>query len=71
MKSHTLGKVLGEQWKIEECIGAGGMGEVYRARDLKHLRAVAVKVLEHNDHSTDEIFDRFNVAILGAKNKTF
>src|SRR5215211_7593545 len=32
-------------YEIEAAIGAGGMGEVYRARDTKLNRAVAIKVL--------------------------
>ncbi len=33
------------QYEIVEAIGKGGMGEVYRARDTKLDRDVAIKVL--------------------------
>ena len=39
-----VGAMLGP-YKIEESIGAGGMGEVYRARDTRLERSVAIKVL--------------------------
>ena len=32
-------------YQIEDAIGAGGMGQVYRARDTRLDRAVAIKVL--------------------------
>jgi len=38
------GDALGP-YTIVECIGAGGMGEVYRARDTRLKRDVAVKIL--------------------------
>src|SRR3989441_5420941 len=40
-----LGAALAEHYAIERRIGAGGMATVYLARDLKHDRAVALKVL--------------------------
>ena len=40
-----LGAALAEHYAIEREIGAGGMATVYLARDLKHDRNVALKVL--------------------------
>ncbi|MBE0591085.1 MAG: protein kinase, partial [Gemmatimonadales bacterium] len=40
-----LTSALADRYAIEREIGAGGMATVYLAEDLKHRRAVAVKVL--------------------------
>jgi TolB-like protein/tRNA A-37 threonylcarbamoyl transferase component Bud32 len=41
----TLRAALADRYVIERELGRGGMATVYLARDLKHHRAVAVKVL--------------------------
>ena len=41
----ALADALGDRYRIERELGAGGMATVYLAEDLKHHRRVAVKVL--------------------------
>jgi len=41
-----LRHALGDRYEIERQVGAGGMATVYLARDLKHDRRVALKVLK-------------------------
>ena len=40
-----LRSALGDRYAVDRQIGEGGMATVYRAKDLKHERTVAVKVL--------------------------
>ena len=42
-----LSESLADRYRIERELGAGGMATVYLARDLKHDREVAIKVLRN------------------------
>ena len=54
----TAGTILG-QYEILAPIGAGGMGEVYRARDTRLHRDVAIKVLSAFTNFHPEALQRF------------
>jgi eukaryotic-like serine/threonine-protein kinase len=57
------GRRLGP-YEILTAIGAGGMGEVYKARDTRLDRIVAIKVLPTHLADRSELRERF--ATLGA-----
>ena len=46
-------------YEIQSPIGAGGMGEVYRARDTRLDRTVAVKILPAHLSDSPEARQRF------------
>ena len=54
----TPGTKLGP-YQIESLLGAGGMGEVYRARDTRLDRTVAIKILTQGVADTPEVRQRF------------
>jgi serine/threonine protein kinase len=56
----TSGARLGP-YEIQSAIGAGGMGEVYRARDTRLNRDVAIKVLPESFAEDGDRLRRFQL----------
>ena len=52
------GTLLGP-YEIQEMVGAGGMGEVYRAKDTRLDRIVAIKILPSHLSSNSDFKRRF------------
>ena len=54
-----LGSVLSSRYEILEIIGNGGMSVVYKARDLRLNRLVAIKILKDDAFADEELRLRF------------
>jgi eukaryotic-like serine/threonine-protein kinase len=61
-----LGKTIAGNYRIEEVIGVGGMGSVYRARQLSLDRMVALKVLHPRCSRDPQYVARFRVEAMAA-----
>src|SRR5215472_897469 len=62
-----LGNVLANRYEILEILGEGGMGAVYKARDLQLEREVALKVIRPELASNPEILQRFKHELILAR----
>ena len=58
MRDPDLAKALSDRYVVERELGTGGMATVYLARDLKHERSVAIKLL-HPDLAESLGSERF------------
>ncbi|HEX5236460.1 MAG TPA: protein kinase [Silvibacterium sp.] len=61
------GIVLANRYEIIEILGEGGMGAVYKARDLELAREVALKVIRPELASNPEILQRFKQELILAR----
>ena len=64
------GRVLGRRYEILEEIGSGGMAIVYKARDYKLSRLVAIKVLKQEFALDETILNKFKKEALAAGSLT-
>ena len=55
--SVTIGSQIGP-YEIVSALGAGGMGEVYRARDTRLGREVAIKIISRLDATAQRRFEQ-------------
>jgi len=55
----AVGSVIGQSFRVEEKLGSGGMGTVYRCTDLLVGRQVAVKLLQIHGHPDAKQLQRF------------
>ena len=53
------GRLIGGKFRIDSLLGAGGMGNVYRAEQLSLAKPVAVKILHHDLMTDETVVKRF------------
>jgi tetratricopeptide (TPR) repeat protein/predicted Ser/Thr protein kinase len=58
------GSLLGHRYQIVQILGEGGMGAVYKAKDLELNRLVAIKVIRPELAKNSDIIDRFKQELL-------
>jgi len=56
-----IGMVIGDRYEVLEKIGTGGMSDVYKAKDHKLNRLVAVKILKQEFSENENFVSKFRV----------
>src|ERR1700760_3913322 len=65
-----VGQVLGGRFEIQEMLGIGGMGAVYKAHDRDIDRVIALKCIRPELANDPEITQRFTQELLLARQVT-
>ncbi len=66
----TIGYLLGQRYEILSLLGEGGMGAVYKARDVELGRMVALKIIRRELAGNRGILDRFKQELILATQVT-
>ncbi|MCR5417820.1 MAG: Stk1 family PASTA domain-containing Ser/Thr kinase [Lachnospiraceae bacterium] len=66
----TIGMVIGDRYEVLEKIGTGGMSDVYKAKDNKLNRYVAIKVLKSEFSENTNFVSKFRVEAQAAARLT-
>src|SRR5215471_1534173 len=61
-----LGSVIADRYRVDEKLGVGGMGAVYRAEHVLMKKPVAVKVLHREMTTMKEVVKRFELEAIAA-----
>ena len=56
-----IGMIIGDRYEVLEKIGTGGMSDVYKAKDHKLNRLVAVKILKQEFSENENFVSKFRV----------
>ena len=64
------GTIVGNRYEIVQILGEGGMGAVYKAKDLELNRIIALKVIRPELASNPEILQRFKQELILARQVT-
>ncbi|HZS36123.1 MAG TPA: serine/threonine-protein kinase [Polyangia bacterium] len=62
-----VGRLISGHYRVDACIGEGGVSLVYRGQDLTRGRPVAIKVLPRAAASVEELAQRFKREIAAAQ----
>src|SRR5207302_5544973 len=64
------GTIIGNRYRLVQILGEGGMGAVYKARDMELDRVIALKVIRPELASNPEILQRFKQELILARQVT-
>src|SRR5207302_4771355 len=64
------GTIIGNRYRLVQILGEGGMGAVYKARDMELDRVIALKVIRPELASNPEILQRFKQELVLARQVT-